>query len=55
MKFSDSRRKDVLVRARELVLSDYHNTMLGSGDALEDDPSSAGCVGDPRAIIGMMK
>lgn len=34
------------------MLSDYHNTMMGLGDAVEDDTASAGCVGDPRAIIG---
>lgn len=32
----------MLSHARELVMSDYHNTMLGGGDALEDDPASAG-------------
>ena len=40
-RFADSRRRDILVRARELMLSDYHNTMLGTGDALDDDPASA--------------
>ena len=49
--FARVRRRDTLVRARELILADYHNTMLGSGNALDDDPASAGCVGDPRAII----
>lgn len=41
-KFVEIRRRDILARARELVLSDYHNTMLGTGDAQEDEPSSAG-------------
>ena len=36
------RRRDVLSRARELLMSDYHNTMLGTGDAQEDEQSSAG-------------
>lgn len=36
------RRLEVLSRARSLVLGDYHNTMLGTGNALEDDPASAG-------------
>jgi len=49
--YANVRRKDILTRARELVLSDYHNTMLGSGDALEDDPASAGNIGDSRAML----
>ena len=49
--YANVRRKDILARARELVLSDYHNTMLGSGDALEDDPASAGNIGDSRAML----
>jgi hypothetical protein len=36
------RRRDVLSRARELLMSDYHNTMLGTGDAQDDEQSSAG-------------
>lgn len=50
-RFADARRKDILGRARELVLSDYHNTMIASGDALEDDPASAGDIGDNRAVL----
>ena len=38
------RRIEILSRARSLVLGDYHNTMLGTGDAQEDDPSSAGII-----------
>jgi hypothetical protein len=40
-KFGDARRRDILLRARQVLLADYHNTMLGTGDALEDDPASA--------------
>lgn len=36
------RRVEYLSRARNLVLCDYHNTMLGTGDAQEDDPATAG-------------
>lgn len=50
-RFTELKRRDVLSRARELLLSDYHNTMLGTGDAQEDEPSSAGDIGDPRAIL----
>jgi hypothetical protein len=42
--FANTRRKEVLSKARELVLADYHNTMMASGDAAEDDPSSAGTL-----------
>lgn len=49
--YSDLRRCEILKAARELVLSDYHNTMLAAGDALEDELSSAGDVGDPRAAL----
>ena len=41
-KFVEIRRRETLSRARELVLSDYHNTMLGTGDAQDDEPASAG-------------
>jgi hypothetical protein len=34
-----------------LHLLDYHNTMLAGGDATEDDPASAGDIGDPLAIM----
>jgi CRISPR/Cas system CMR-associated protein Cmr5 small subunit len=34
-RFAEIRRREILERARELVLSDYHNTMIASGDALE--------------------
>jgi hypothetical protein len=49
--YSDLRRKEILKLAREVVLSDYHNTMLAAGDALEDDLSSAGDIGDARAVL----
>ena len=51
MKFGEMRRREILSRARELMLADYHNTMLGTGDALEDDPASAGSIGDAKAIM----
>ena len=50
-KFADARRRDLLLRARELMLADYHNTMVASGDALEDDPASAGNIGDSKTSI----
>mmetsp|Transcript_21014 Transcript_21014/g.30337 ORF Transcript_21014/g.30337 Transcript_21014/m.30337 type:complete len:765 (+) Transcript_21014:80-2374(+) len=50
-KFLEARRYEVLTRARTLVLGDYHNTMLGTGDALEDDQSTAGTIGDPREML----
>ncbi len=34
-RFASQRRREVLVRAREAVLADYHNLMLASGDASE--------------------
>ena len=34
-RFAKSKRREILLRAREVVLSDYHNTMLAAGDALE--------------------
>jgi hypothetical protein len=50
--FADLRRRDILKAAREVVLSDYHNTMMASsGDAAEDELSSAGDIGDPRAAL----
>jgi hypothetical protein len=49
--FSSIRRKEILKHARDLVLLDYHNTMIASGDALEDELSSAGDIGDPRALL----
>lgn len=48
--FAESRRKELLFQAREMLLSDYHNCMLATGDAKQDDPSSAGDVGDAAAI-----
>ena len=41
-RFADMRRKEILGRGRDLLLSDYHNTMMANGDANEDDPASAG-------------
>lgn len=49
--FAEMKRKEILTRARELVLADYHNTMLGAGDALEDETASAGDIGDPKAML----
>ena len=34
-RYAKSRRSEILVRAREVLLADYHNTMLASGDASE--------------------
>ena len=39
---SSDRRKEVLSRGRALLLADYHNCMLASGDARDDNPASAG-------------
>ena len=50
-RFCEARRRETLGRARELLLADYHNSMLASGDAAGDDPASAGDVGDPRAML----
>jgi phage-related tail protein len=33
--FAAARRREVLSKARDLIVADYHNTMLASGDALE--------------------
>ena len=49
--FLTSRRTEILAKARSVVLCDYHNTMLGTGDALEDDTSSAGNIGDRQALL----
>ena len=49
--FLSARRVEILAKARSLVLSDYHNTMLATGDALEDDTSSAGNIGDRQALL----
>jgi len=49
--YADLRRQEVLKMARDVVLSDYHNTMMAAGDAAEDELSSAGDVGDPRAVL----
>jgi hypothetical protein len=34
-RYAEIRRREILERARELVLSDYHNTMIAAGDAFE--------------------
>lgn len=34
-RFAKTKRREILLRAREVVLADYHNTMLAAGDALE--------------------
>lgn len=49
--FSYIRRRDILKHAREIVMGDYHNTMVASGDVLEDELSTAGDIGDPRALL----
>lgn len=49
--FADLRRKDILRSAREVVLSDYHNTMMATGDAEQDELASAGDIGDPKAAL----
>lgn len=49
--YASIRRKEILVHAREMVLSDYHNTMVATGDACEDELSSAGDIGDPSALL----
>lgn len=49
--YSDLRRREILQQARELVVADYHNTMVAVGDASEDELSSAGDIGDPRALL----
>lgn len=50
-RYLEFRRKEILSQAREYILADYHNIMLATGDALEDETSSAGSVGDPKAIL----
>ena len=50
-RYCEQRRKTILSRARECLLSDYHNTMFGTGDCLEDDIASAGSIGDLRAMM----
>lgn len=37
-RYAEIRRREILERARELVLSDYHNTMIAAGDATEGHP-----------------
>lgn len=49
--FSYIRRRDILKHAREIVTGDYHNTMVASGDVLDDELSTAGDIGDPRALL----
>lgn len=49
--FAMIRRREILKQAREILLLDYHNTMIASGDALEDELSSAGDIGDPKALL----
>lgn len=34
-RYVEIRRREILERARELVLSDYHNTMIAAGDAMD--------------------
>lgn len=48
--YASTRRKDALSRAREILLSDYHNTMFATGDATEDDALSAGSIGDLKGL-----
>ena len=49
--YADFRRRETLDRARRLLIADYHNTMVAVGDAIDDDLSSAGDIGDPRALL----
>lgn len=49
--FSYIRRREILKHARDIVMGDYHNTMIASGDVLEDELSTAGDIGDPRALL----
>lgn len=49
--FLDMRRKDIIGRAREYLTADYHNIMMASGDALEDEVASAGNIGDSAAML----
>ncbi len=48
--YANTKRKDALSRAREILLSDYHNTMFATGDATEDDALSAGSIGDLKGL-----
>lgn len=50
-KYIAEKRSEILSRARDVVLADYHNAMFAAGDAQEDDPSSAGDIGDSRAMM----
>ena len=50
-KYCEGRRKSILSKARTTLLADYHNTMFGTGDSLEDNVASAGNVGDARAMM----
>lgn len=52
-KFVEIRRRDTLSRAREMVLSDYHNTMLGTGDAQDDEPATAGNSPKCNTFVGV--
>lgn len=49
--YSDMRRRELLEGARDVVLSDYHNTMTGTGDAAEDELSTAGDIGNSGALL----
>jgi hypothetical protein len=49
--FAYIRRRDILKHARAIVMEDYHNTMITTGDALEDELATAGDIGDPRGIL----
>ena len=33
-RYASMRRREVLTRVRDLLLSDYHNTMLAAGDGM---------------------
>ncbi len=48
--YANTKRRDALSRAREILLSDYHNTMFATGDATEDDALSAGNIGDLKVL-----
>ena len=50
-KYCEQRRRTILAKARDCLLSDYHNSMFGTGDCLEDDIASAGNIGDIKAMM----
>lgn len=51
VRYADSKRREILGKAREHLLADYHNTMMATGNAIDDDPASAGDIGDLKAML----